>query len=387
MVFNTMIDQDFTIKTLQKLVQINSVNPDLENGGAGEAEIGSYIFTLLEKMGIETEIDEIAPGRLNVTGVIKGEGTGPSLMLNAHMDTVGVKGMVDPFSGKIADGVLFGRGAYDMKGSIAAILAAAKSIREERVSLKGDLVLSFVADEEYESIGAQALVNKIKTDSAIVTEPTNLNLCTAHRGFGIWKITTKGKTAHGGNHHLGVDANMNMGLLLAEFHKKSKDLSEKKSHQLCGEASMHVPMISGGRSLFIYADECVIRLERRTLPGEKKEQIETELLEILEKLRDQHAGFEAEMESEIWRSPYEIDRSASIVKDLEKAVAGITGKPPKIIGHTWWEDSAIFGDAGIETVILGPKGGGIHEDVEWVEIDSVIKLAEIFRFILSDRTV
>ena len=382
-----MIDKDFTIKTLQKLVQIHSVNPDLEDGGAGEAEIGRYIFTLLEKLGIETEIDEISPGRLNVTGVIKGDGTGPSLMLNAHMDTVGVKGMDEPFSGKIDDGKLFGRGSYDMKGSIASILAAAKSIKEERISLKGDLILSFVADEEYESIGAQALVKKIKTDIAIVAEPTNLNLCTAHRGFGIWKITTKGKTAHGGNHHLGVDANMNMGLLLTELHKRSKDLPKKKKHPLCGEASLHVPMIRGGRSLFIYADECTIRLERRTLPGEKKKQIETELLEIIEKLHKQHSGFEAELESVIWRSPYEINQSASIVKDVVKAVAGITGKQPEIIGHTWWEDSAIFGAAGIETVILGPKGGGIHEDVEWVEIDSVIKLAEIFRFILSDRTV
>jgi len=382
-----MIDKDFTIKTLQKLVQTHSVNPDLEDGGAGEAEIGRYIFTLLEKLGIETEIDEISPGRLNVTGVIKGEGTGPSLMLNAHMDTVGVKGMDEPFSGKIDDGKLFGRGSYDMKGSIASILAAAKSFKEERISLKGDLILSFVADEEYESIGAQALVKKIKTDIAIVAEPTNLNLCTAHRGFGIWKITTKGKTAHGGNHHLGVDANMNMGLLLTELHKRSKDLPKKKKHPLCGEASLHVPMIRGGRSLFIYADECTIRLERRTLPGEKKKQIETELLEIIEKLHKQHSGFEAELESVIWRSPYEINQSASIVKDVVKAVAGITGKQPEIIGHTWWEDSAIFGAAGIETVILGPKGGGIHEDVEWVEIDSVIKLAEIFRFILSDRTV
>jgi acetylornithine deacetylase len=387
MIFNTMIDKDFTIKTLQKLVQINSVNPDLEDGGAGEEEIGRYIFALLEKMGIETEIDEIAPGRFNVTGVIKGEGTGPSLMLNAHMDTVGVKGMADPFSAKISDGKLFGRGAYDMKGSIAAILAAAKSIKEERISLKGDLVLSFVADEEYESIGAQALVKKIKTDTAIVAEPTNLNICTAHRGFGIWKINTKGKTAHGGNHHLGVDANMNMGLLLAELHKRSKVLPEKKKHPLCGEGSMHIPMISGGRSLFIYSDECAIRLERRTLPGEKKELIETDLLKIIKKLRDRHPGFEAEIESLIWRSPYEIDRSASIVKNLEKAIAGITGKHPKIIGHTWWEDSAIFGEAGIETVIFGPIGGGIHEDVEWVETDSVVKLAGIFRSILSEGSV
>lgn len=373
-----MIDKNFTIETLQKLVRINSVNPALEEGGKGEFETGVYIHDQLRSMGIDSEVNEIAPGRVNVIGIIEGEGTGGSLMLNAHMDTVGVKGMSDPYSGRVSDGKLFGRGAYDMKGSIAAILGAAKAIRDKKIKLKGDLVFAFVADEEYESIGTKMLVQKIKTDSAIVAEPTGLKICTAHRGFGIWKITTKGKTAHGGNHHLGLDANMHMGLLLSELYKMANKLPKSRKHPLCGEASLHVPLISGGRSLFIYSNECTIQLERRTLPGETEDMVRAEIQEIIDNLQMKHSGFRAGMERVIWRSPFEIDQSRSIVKDVSKAVLKITGNKPKMIGHTWWEDSAILGEAGIETVILGPKGGGIHEEVEWVDLHSVIQLAEIF---------
>jgi acetylornithine deacetylase len=373
-----MIDKTFTIETLQKLVQINSVNPALEENGGGEQEIARYIFCLLKEMEIEADMDEIAPCRFNVTGRIRGESGGRSLMLNAHMDTVGVSGMADPFSGTINDGKLYGRGAYDMKASIAAILTAAKAIKEQNILLKGDLILSFVADEEYESIGAQELVKSFRTDVAIVTEPTDMNICTAHRGFGIWKISTKGKTAHGGNHHLGRDANMYAGLLIAELYKLSQKLPNERKHSLCGEASLHLPLVKGGRSLFIYSDTCTIHLERRTLPGETYESVESEIRDIMTRLERKYPGFQTETEPVIWRSPYEIDVSRPIVKETSKAVQNITGEEPELIGHNWWEDSAIFGEAGIETVILGPKGGGIHEDVEWVELDSIVALAEVF---------
>tara|TARA_R100001143_G_C3360467_1_gene135154 strand:+ start:1730 stop:2872 length:1143 start_codon:yes stop_codon:yes gene_type:complete len=380
-----MININYITETLQKLVQINSVNPGLDENGPGEVEIGTYIAERLQEMGIEPMVDELAPGRLNVTGVIKGDGTGRSLMLNAHMDTVGVKGMTEPFSGRIQDGKLYGRGSYDMKGSIAAILGVAKAICESGKSLKGDLILSFVADEEYESIGAESLVKKIRTDDCIVTEPTDLKLCTAHRGFGIWKIHTKGKTAHGGNHHLGVDANANMGLLMAELYRWSDRLQKEKIHPLCGAASMHLPLVNGGRSLFVYSHECEIHVERRTIPGESREEIEQDIKKLLNEIARDYPGFEASMELVIWRSPYEIEENCSIVKRVADSLEKVTDEIPEFIGHTWWEDSAIFGDSGIETVILGPKGGGIHEDVEWVEMESVRELAGVIWDLCLDK--
>ena len=271
-----------------------------------------------------------------------------------------------------------------MKGSIAAILGVAKALKANDVKLKGDLILSFVADEEHESIGAQALVKNLTADAAIVTEPTDLNLCLAHRGFGIFKITTEGKTAHGGRHKHGIDANMHMGLMLAELHKLSQRLPEENTHPLCGQASLHVPLISGGRSLFVYSNSCTIHAERRTIPGETLEDVQTELQSVIDKLTSQNPRFRATLEPEIWRSPYEVDASSTIAATTKKAASNITGKSPEIIGHTWWEDSAIFGEAGIETVILGPAGGGIHEDVEWVELDSVHMLGEILYRTVTD---
>lgn len=374
---DSLIDPEFTTQTLQKLVQINSVNPGLDPDGPGEKEIATCICDTLRDLSIPFEKETLAPGRVNVTARIKGSGGGKSLMLNAHTDTVGVAGMKEPFSGRIDGNLLYGRGSYDMKGSIAAILAAAKALKENDVQLKGDLIISFVADEEHESIGAQALVKNLTADAAIVTEPTDLNLCLAHRGFGVFKITTEGKTAHGGRHTQGIDANMHMGLLLAELHALSKRLPKENRHPLCGEASLHVPLISGGRSLFVYSNSCTIHVERRTIPGETQEIVTAELQSILDQLRKQYPRFKAVLEPEIWRSPYEVDKSSTIVHATKKAAATFLGKEPGIIGHTWWEDSAIFGDAGIETVILGPAGGGIHEDVEWVELDSVQRLAEI----------
>lgn len=379
-----MINEAFIIETMQKLVRINSVNPSLESGGGGEEEIGMYIVGLLHSMGIEAIVDELEPGRINVTATIEGIGSGPSLMLNAHMDTVGVAGMERPYSGDIINGKLYGRGSYDMKGSIAAILAVAKAVKENRIALKGDLLFSFVADEEYESKGAQALVKIHVSDAAIITEPTNLHICLAHRGFGVFDIKTKGKTAHGGNHHLGVDANMKMGLFLSRLHDFSIKLSNQKAHPLCGQASLHVPMVEGGRSLFIYSNECRIKVERRTIPGETESQVISELQDLIDQLTFLDSGFSAVMEKVIWRSPYEISPSSAIVREIKKAGSALKNFPKHFIGHTWWEDSAIFGEAGIETVIFGPRGGGIHEEVEWVELDSVVDLAKIL-FITSQN--
>lgn len=371
------VDKNYITGVLQKLVRINSVNPELEEGGAGEKEISNYLADELSALGVEVTLDEIAPGRFNVTGFIPGTGGGKSLMLNAHTDTVGTAGMQEPFSGRIEGGKLYGRGAYDMKASIAAILGAAKKLTESAKRPAGDVILSFVADEEYESIGARALVEKVYPNAAIVAEPTDLLICTAHRGFGVYKLTTRGKTAHGGRHRQGVDANAKMARLLAELSKLADRLPDEKKHALCGEASMHFPLISGGRSLFIYSHECNTHAERRTIPGENRASVEKEIRDIINQMERQEPGFSAELETIIWREPYEISADAEIVRALGRASAHVLGAHPGFTGHTWWEDSAVFGKAGIETVIMGPKGGGIHENTEWVELESVFELTEI----------
>lgn len=369
-----MTNSNFITDTLIDLVAINSVNPHLEEGGKGEAAIGDYIYHKLRSFGFDSSIEPISPGRVNVVGRWKGKGDGKSLIINAHMDTVGVNGMSEPFSPKLVEGKLYGRGAYDMKGSIAAMLGMAKAIAENKEVLAGDLILTFVADEEYESVGTQQLLQKVKADACIVTEPTDLQICLGHRGFGVYEITTEGKIAHGGHHQIGIDANMQMGLVLNELNALSKELAHKK-HPLCGEASLHVPLIKGGQSLFIYSGQCTVQVERRTIPGEEEKEVYGEIDKILNRLSSSDPKFKASMKQLIWRNPYEISNEADIVKSLQQAMKG--SNSTNFIGHTWWEDSALFGKAGIETVIIGPKGGGIHQPIEWVDLESVSKLASI----------
>lgn len=375
-----MIDTPFITQTLVDLVRINSVNPALEENGKGENEIGTYIHTLLKKLNFDTAIDEIQPGRINVIGNWKGTGNGKSLILNAHMDTVGVAGMEQPFGATIKNRKLYGRGAYDMKGSIAAMLGVAKAVSEHKITLAGDLILTFVADEEYESIGASALIKKIKADACIVTEPTDLKVCLGHRGFGVYEITTHGKIAHGGLHKEGIDANLKMGKVLAQLDQLSKQLTNK-THPLFGEASLHVPLIHGGQSLFIYSDKCTIQVERRTLPGEDEESVFDSLKNMINELTLHDKEFRATLQQKIWRNPYEIAADSPIVKMVSNSVQQF--HPVEFIGHAWWEDSGLFGEAGIPTVIIGPKGGGIHQQDEWVDLDSVSMLSTI----LLDTTI
>ena len=369
-----MADSGFIIQTLQDLVRINSVNTFLESSGKGEKDIGTYIHNCLLGLGFDSEIIDLGKNQVNVVGRWHGTGNGKTLAMNAHLDTVGVAGMTEPFAARIEGNKLFGRGAYDMKGSIAAMLGVAKQFALDKRTISGDLVLTFVADEEYESVGTQELLKNFKADGCIVTEPTDLKICLGHRGFGVYEITTFGKVAHGGLHREGVDANMMMGRVLSALDKLSIEVSKTKNNPLCGEASLHVPIIKGGQSLFIYAGECKINVERRTIPGESKNDIHAELKELLDQLSNEDPKFNASLKNLIWRNPYEVKEDAAIVKSLQRQMPSPV---TDFIGHTWWEDSGLFGEAGIETVIIGPRGGGIHQSIEWVELDSVIDLSQI----------
>lgn len=228
------IDRSFLVETLIKLVQIDSINPKLVAHGSGEEEIANYIAEVLREFHLEPEVVELEPGRFNVAAVLKGSGEGRSLMFNGHMDTVGVDGMTAPFSAEIRHGKLYGRGSQDMKGGLAAMLTAVKALVEHSIRLKGDLIFAAVADEEYGSIGTEALVESYQTDAAIVTEPTDLDICLAHRGFAIFDIVTKGRAAHGSRYQEGVDANLHMGRILAALEKYSRELLNSEKHPLLG---------------------------------------------------------------------------------------------------------------------------------------------------------
>lgn len=371
------VDPIYVQSVLQQLVQLDSVNPSLVTGGAGEAAVAAYVAAQLAQLGLSVQISEAAPGRPNVVGRLAGRGNGPSLLLNAHMDTVGVAGMLDPFAGTIRDGRLYGRGAYDMKGGLAAMLGAAHALMMAGASLQGDLLITAVADEEYASLGTEHLVQQVRADAAIVTEPTDLALCRAHRGFIWFRVETFGRAAHGSRFREGVDANMRMGRFLAELDKLEQALRQRPPHPLVGPPSLHAALLSGGSALSVYAAHCALQIERRTIPGETIVGAAAELQLIVERLAAADPTFQARVTPFFARSPFEVAASAPLVAIVEGVMAARLGQPPAHMGQTFWTDAALLADAGMETVIIGPRGAGLHSDEEWVEISSVVDLAQI----------
>lgn len=374
------IDRDYAVRTACDLVRIDSRNPALEAGAPGELEIAKFVAEQIDAPGgWEVELRHLGDRRANVVAVRKGIGNGPSLMINAHLDTVGTAGMEDPFSGALRDGRIYGRGAQDTKGGVAAVLAAARALGEADATLEGDVVLAFVADEEHESLGTENLVERVRTDAAIVIEPTDLDICVAHRGFGVFELRAEGRLAHGGRSDLGIDANLHMGLVLAGLDALRARWARRPAHPMLGTPSLHVPLIRGGRGLYTYADESVAHLEVRTVPGQTEAEVKAEVEEVVAEVAGRVEHFEGSTRPMIWRPPHEIDPGRPIVRHVLAATREVRDAPARLMGHGWWEDSGLLGAAGIDTVILGPGGEGLHTDEEWVEVDSVVALAEILR--------
>jgi len=376
---NIPIDHDYLLETLTNLVRFNSINPTLIPGGAGEAAIAAYTAASLTQIGLEVAIHEPEPGRPSVVGILPGlnPAAGRSLMLNAHYDTVGVADMLEPFSGAVRDGRVYGRGAYDMKGSLAACMAAAKALLDAGISLPGSLLVAAVADEEYASLGTADLIQRYTIDGAIVTEPTELDLCLAHKGF-IWlEVETSGRAAHGSRFDLGLDANMRMGRFLAELDKLEQALRARPGHPLTGPPSLHAAMIQGGTEYSAYAAKCRLQIERRTIPGESQAPIVAEIQAIVDRLAAADPTFKASVKPLFVRDAFEVSAGATIVQAVHGAATGVLGHEPALVGQTPWMDSALLDAAGVETVVIGPAGAGAHARVEWVDIASVAKLAQI----------
>ncbi|HSR53742.1 MAG TPA: ArgE/DapE family deacylase [Acidobacteriota bacterium] len=374
---NFEIDRKYLVEVLQGLVRINSVNPALVEDAPGEAEIAGYTAQLMQDLGLEVHRHEPSPGRVSVVGRLPGQGQGRSLMLNAHYDTVGVEGMPEPFSARIQDGRLYGRGAYDMKASLAASLAALKALQEAGCRPLGDVLIAAVADEEHASLGTADLIPRYPVDAAIVTEPSQLEICLAHKGFMWLQVETQGRAYHGSRPDEGIDANMHMGCFLYRLQALERELRRRPPHRLLGPPSLHAAQVKGGTSPSIYAASCTLTVERRTIPGESAEQVEEEIRSILERLEKEDPDFKASLQVGLVREPFEVSPRAKIVGALETACRDVLGCIPPHAGQNPWMDSALLSAAGVETVVFGPSGAGAHSDNEWVDLDSVHSLSAI----------
>lgn len=368
------ISQEELASLTSELVAIDSTNPDLVPGSAGEAEIARFVAAWLESAGLDVELHELGPSRANVIAVARGGGGGQTLMLNAHMDVVGAGAMTEPWTPRIDGTRLYGRGAYDMKASLAAIMLAGR----EAVSLdlRGDVIVTAVADEEFASIGVQDVVRRKGADAAIVTEPTGLDLCVAHKGF-IWlEVETHGVAAHGSLAEEGIDAIAKMGPVLTGLADLDRELRSRPGHPLLGPASIHASLIRGGQELSTYPAHCLLSIERRTIPGETTAEVEAQIAAILANAAAADSSFRAEQRTLLVREPFGVNLDKPIVDLARRQLARVIGREPEIIGAGGWMDSAFLAAAGIPTVIFGPGGEGAHADVEWVDLESASRTAD-----------
>jgi acetylornithine deacetylase len=375
------IDPQRTIDLLIRLVQIDSVNPCLVPDGKGEAEIASFVSKVLQDAGIESSLQDALPGRPNVVARLAGSEEGKSLLLNAHLDTVSVEGMKDPFSARISDGRLFGRGAWDTKGGLAAGLSCLLALAHPGVSMKGDVVLLAAADEEHASHGTQSYLEDADADGCIILEPTGLDLWVAHGGFAWVEIETEGVAAHGSLPDKGVDAITKMGHVLHEIDRLRRRLRLAKTFEppLGGERmspSLHASTIEGGREWSSYPDRCLLRLERRMIPGEGQQEVQKELDDLLSGLSAKDPQLQASWRFSMVRPPWQ-GKEGPLFAALETAYRAELGVPPGRAAGLMWTDAALTQQAGIPSIIFGPSGEGKHATVEYVELDSVVTCARV----------
>lgn len=354
------------------LVAVDSRNPSLAPGAPGEAAVAQVLAETLAAWGFRVDLMDALPGRPNVVARVGGGGGGGrSLILNGHLDTIGVEGMVHaPWSPEERDGRLYGRGSTDMKAGVAAMCAAAWHAAGR--GLAGEVIVTAVADEEYESHGTRALIAAgVRADAAIVTEPTRLAVCPAHRGFTWADVTVHGRAAHGSRYDVGIDAITLAGRFLGEVDDHQEQVLTTRTHPLLGRASVHASTVQGGIGISTYPDRCTLSLERRTLPGERAEDFAMELRDAVSRVAARHPTFRADISPGFSQAPNDVPVSHPIVTALADALRA-EGRAAPVEGLSCWTDAALLSAAGIPAICFGPGDIALaHAAEEWVSVEEI----------------
>ncbi len=378
---------DDVIDLARRLIEIDSVNPTLSPGGAGEYEIAAFVERWAGENGLVSRHIPSPDGRPNLVLEAPARMGGarasdaPTLMLYGHLDTVGPGSMVAPFAARIEGDRLLGRGAYDQKAGLAAALVAAREA--VRSGIRGRLMVVAVTDEEALSTGIQEVLRRVRADAVVITEPTELAIAIAHRGFVWLEIEVVGKAAHGSRPHLGIDAIFRAGPVISALERYSERLAAT-THPLLGAGLLHASMIRGGSEMATLPDRCVIAVERRTLPGESAAGVLAEIEAVLGACRAADPALVASARVTLDRDPFEIAAGHPFVALARAATARATGAAPDLTGLSFWADSAFTAAAGIPSVLLGPPGEGAHADDEWVSVSGTIACARALAEIARD---
>lgn len=352
------------------LIQVDSRNPTLAPDSPGEGDCARVLASVLADWGLDVRLIDSVPGRPNVVASI-GPADAPALMLNGHLDVVGVEGMIhEPFRPEIRDARIYGRGSADMKGGVAAMCAAA-ALGASRDSERRVLITA-VADEEYESLGTRALLAAgITADAVIITEPTRLAICPAHRGFAWIEVAFTGRAAHGSRYDIGVDAITHAGLVLAELDRLERTREHGLRHPLLGRGSLHASKIRGGVGMSTYPESCVLSIERRFLPGESADLALREITDACAAVRSTNPAFDAEVTLTTAQLPSDVELGAPIVQRLRGALER-EGVPVTIEGLSAWTDAALFNAAGIPAICFGPGDIALaHAAEEFVPVAEI----------------
>lgn len=366
------------------LVACDSRNPALADDAPGEGAVAQLLADTLRSWGFAVDLPEVAPGRPNVLARIGGGHGGRSLILNGHLDTVGVAGMTHaPFDPLERDGRLYGRGSADMKGGIAAMCAAA--LRAASTGLGGEVIIAAVVDEEYASIGTRQLLDLgVTAHAAIVTEPTRLAICPAHRGFAWADLRVTGRAAHGSRYDIGVDAVTHAALVLAELDAYQRETLARRSHPLLGHASLHAGTISGGEGISTFPAECRVSLERRSIPGERGEDFADEIRAAIARVAGRTPALQAEVTPGLVQAPNDVPVDHAVVTALVEA-ARAAGAATALDGLSCWTDAALFTAAGIPAICFGPGDIALaHAPEEYVPIAEIETATDVLaRFIAA----
>lgn len=365
------------------LVGIDSRNPSLVAGAPAEGEIARCLAEVLIAWGFRVELQEVVDGRPNVVARI-GTPKRRSLMFNGHLDVVGVEGMTHPaFEPASADGKLFGRGATDMKGGVAAMCCAAWLAAQRGIA--GEIVVAAVVDEEWQSAGTKGLLERgVRADACIVTEPTRLAIAPAHKGFTWTEVDFTGRAAHGSRYDVGVDAIRHAGLLLAELDRLEHEELVRRTHPLLGHASLHASAIAGGSGWSTYPDHCRLAIERRTVPGESPDDALQEMELAVQRVARSGASVSGTVTHVFSQWPSDVEEDAPVVRSLAQAMRAL-GEVPVIEGLSAWTDAALLNAAGVPAICFGPGDISLaHSATEWVVEAEIVRATAILEQLAHD---
>ncbi len=373
-----------TTRLLRDLVKLPSVNPmgrGLQGPEIYEHRVTAYLRDYFEQLSVAYDVQPVAPLRDNIVARFESPGARRTLVFEVHQDTVPTDNMtIDPFGATIDGDRMYGRGACDIKGGMAAMLAAFARLVREKPHGAANVIMACCVDEEFTKLGVQRLVEDLRADAAIVAEPTNLDIVNTHKGAVRWHLRTRGRSCHSSRPDQGVNAIYRMGRLLGGIERYAQQLQASKADPVLGPATLSVGVISGGTSVNTVPEHCAIEVDRRLLPGEDPQAAIDDLVRFL---RDAgNLDFDFHCDKPWTRDPALCsDLSPALVAELGQVIDEVRGQH-QVIGVPYGTDGSTIAESGIPTVVFGPGDiARAHTADEWVPLDEVEQASEIlYRF-------